>query len=236
MESFIFYESFYAAIKLLPKEEKADAYEAIAEYSLKGIEPSDLQGMAKVIFTMAKPQIDANTKRRLNGFLGGRPKKETDGCGHEKPVVCENEDSEKPMVMKTVSGEKPKSNANVNVNVNNKGSKKKITKKIIFDEIEYNDWEKLFAYWVQEKSGTKYTAEGKQYALGKLKDLSGDDFYVASEAIRHAALNKYQGFFNANGLFYDVRKGKKDIAGMPKGASASDIRAFLSEVKNEHTI
>ena len=130
MESFIFYESFYAAIKLLPKEEKADAYEAIAEYSLKGIEPSDLQGMAKVIFTMAKPQIDANTKRRLNGFLGGRPKKETDGCGHEKPVVCENEDSEKPMVMKTVSGEKPKSNANVNVNVNNKGSKKKITKKI----------------------------------------------------------------------------------------------------------
>lgn len=116
-----------------------------------------------------------------------------------------------------------------------KGGKTK-PQKIIFDEIEYNDWEKLFAYWVQEKSGTKYTAEGKQYALGKLKDLSGDDFYVASEAIRHAALNKYQGFFNANGLFYDVRKGKKDIAGTPKGASASDIRAFLSEVKNEHTI
>lgn len=197
MESFIFYESYYEAIKLLPKEEKADAYEAIAEYSLTGIEPDNLQGMAKVIFTMAKPQIDANNKRRLNGALGGRPKKETEGLEEKKPLVFENESDKKP-------------NDNVNVNVNDNVNKKNKTKKIIFDEIEFNDWEKLFAYWVQEKAGTKYTAEGREYAFGKLKDLSGDDFYVASEAIRHAALNKYQGFFNSSGFFYDIRKRKKE--------------------------
>lgn len=210
MESFIFYESYYEAIKLLPKEEKADAYEAIAEYSLTGIEPDNLQGMAKVIFTMAKPQIDANNKRRLNGSSGGRPKKETEGYQEEKPMVIENEENKKPLVMKNEPEKKPNDNVNVNVNDNVNINKKNKTKKIIFDEIEFNDWETLFAYWVQEKSGTKYTAEGREYAFCKLKDLSGDDFYVASEAIRHAALNKYQGFFNSSGFFYDIRKRKKE--------------------------
>ena len=245
MESFIFYESFYEAIKLLPKEEKADAYEAIAEYSLTGVEPINLKGMATVIFTMAKPQIDANNKRRLNGLQGGRPKKATDCFKEEKTMVLkqdetckvkvfENENLQKPLVLKNESTQKPNDNVNVNENGNN--NKKNKTKKIIFDEIEYNDWEKLFAYWVQEKAGTKYTDEGRQYAFGKLKDLSGDDFYVASEAIRHAALNKYQGFFNGNGLFYDIRKCKKDISSSLKSANSSDIRAFLAEVKNEHSI
>lgn len=219
MESFIFYESYYEAIKLLPKEEKADAYEAIAEYSLTGIEPANLQSMAKVIFTMAKPQIDANNKRRLNGSSGGRPKKETDGYQEEKPMVIENEKNKKPLVLEKDETKKPlvmknesekKPNVNVNVNVNDNVNKKNKTKKIIFDEIENDDWEALFDYWVQEKAGTKYTAEGREYAFGKLKDLAGNDFYVASEAIRHAALNKYQGFFNSNGLFYDIRKHKKE--------------------------
>lgn len=234
MESFIFYESFYEAIKLLPKEEKADAYEAIAEYSLSGVEPINLQGMAKVVFTMAKPQIDANIKRRLNGLMGGRPKKENDGFGGLKPMVSENKGTQKPLVSENELDKKPNDNLNGNVNVNiNKNNK---TKKIIFDEIEFNNWEKLFDYWVQEKSGTKYTSEGREYAFGKLKDLSGGDFYVAGEAIRHAALNKYQGFFNGNGLFYDIRKSKKEVSTVPKGASSSDIRAFLAEVKNEHSI
>lgn len=212
MESFIFYESFYEAIKLLPKEEKADAYEAIAEYSLTGAEPTNLQGMAKVIFTMARPQIDANNKRRLNGAMGGRPKKETDGFESEKPMVFENEETEKPLVMKNESDKKPNVNDNVNVNVNDNVIKKNKTKKIIFDEIEFNDWERLFEYWVQEKAGTKYTAEGRDYAFGKLKELSSEDFYVASEAIKHAAANKYQGFFNSSGFFYDIRKSKKEAS------------------------
>lgn len=221
---------------MLPKEEKADAYEAIAEYSLTGIEPINLQGMAKVIFTMAKPQIDANNKRRLNGSMGGRPKKETDGFEEQKPMVIKNKETEKPLVLENESDKKPNVNVNVNDNVNVNINKKNKTKKIIFDEIEFNDWEKLFDYWVQEKSGTKYTTEGREYAFGKLKDLSGDDFYVAGEAIRHAALNKYQGFFNGNGLFYDIRKSKKEVSGSSKGASTSDIRAFLAEVKDEHSI
>lgn len=78
--------------------------------------------------------------------------------------------------------------------------------KILFDKVETDDWEKLFAYWVQEKAGTKYTQEGREYAFSKLKELSGNDFYVASCAIQHAAAQKYQGFFGSDGLFYDVRK------------------------------
>lgn len=91
-------------------------------------------------------------------------------------------------------------------NIKNKNINIFTKKKIIFDEIEDGDWEKLFAYWVQEKAGTKYTPENRKYMLEKLKQLSDNDFLVALEAIKHAAANKYQGFFNSRGLFYDLRK------------------------------
>ena len=111
---------------------------------------------------------------------------------------------------------------------------------LALEEIDFKRHKDAVAYFNKTYIAKEIFPREMGKRLGRLKqereNSDYDDFYVASEAIRHAALNKYQGFFNANGLFYDVRKGKKDIAGTPKGASASDIRAFLSEVKNEHTI
>lgn len=74
-KKFIFYRSWHEAIRLLPKEQRADAYEAIIGYALDGTEIDGLPPIPKAIFMMAKARLDANRKRRENGMKGGVPKR-----------------------------------------------------------------------------------------------------------------------------------------------------------------
>lgn len=107
-DSMVFYSSFAEAIKLMPKEQQLEALWAIIDYGLDDTAPDqNANAMAKVIFQMAKPQIDANVKRKANGMMGGRPK--NNGCEDEKPMVIESENHR-------LEAEKP--NVNVNDNVN----------------------------------------------------------------------------------------------------------------------
>ena len=110
---FIFYKSFYDALnEVTDPMEKLAAIEAILKYGIEHKE-TKLNGIAKIIYTMAKPQIDANTKRKVNGSKGGRPveatTKETVGFESEKPLVNANE---KPLVSESENqgyeNEKPK--------------------------------------------------------------------------------------------------------------------------------
>ncbi len=73
-DSFIFYRSFYEAIKDLPRDVQGEIYTAIMEYSLYGNKTDGLKPIAHSIFTLMKPQIDVNNKRFENGKKGGRPK------------------------------------------------------------------------------------------------------------------------------------------------------------------
>ncbi len=101
-DSFIFYRSFYEALKELPKENQLNVYGAIMELSLNG-KDTQLQGIDKTIFTLIKPQIEANNKRYENGSKGGRPK---------------NQDETKPKPKDNQKITKTKPNKNVNDNVN----------------------------------------------------------------------------------------------------------------------
>lgn len=77
-DSFIFYKSFYEAIKGLGRDIQLEVYTAIIEYALYGNEPQNLKPIASSIFTLIKPNIDVNTTRYENGKKGGRkgrPKK-----------------------------------------------------------------------------------------------------------------------------------------------------------------
>ena len=103
-ESFVFYRSFYEAIKDLKIKDKLQVYEAICELSLNQKEIK-LTGLAATVFKLIKPQILANYERYENGkkggafgVLGGRPKKEKNPSG--------------------VSDKNPKKTPNVNVNDN----------------------------------------------------------------------------------------------------------------------
>lgn len=58
-DSFIIYRSFYEAICDLDATDQAQVFKAICEYSLN-FEDIELTGIAKTIFRLIKPQLDAN--------------------------------------------------------------------------------------------------------------------------------------------------------------------------------
>ena len=121
-DSMIFYKSFYQAINKLDTETQAEVYNAIFSYALDDKEPDNLSKMANVVFTLIKPQIDANNLRRENGKKGaefgkkgGRPKKENPiGVINKNPI---GDIKKNPLGLQTKT---PNVNVNVNDNVNNK--------------------------------------------------------------------------------------------------------------------
>lgn len=70
-DSMVFYRSFFDATKDLPPEIYKEAMIALLEYALNG-EIGNLSPTAKMFVMMAKPQIDANNQRYINGCKGGR--------------------------------------------------------------------------------------------------------------------------------------------------------------------
>ena len=124
-DSFIFYGSFYEAISCLDDATRLQCYDAVASYAITGIDP-ELNGVAKAIFALIKPQIDANNKRYNNGCKGaeygkkgGRPvTKNPIGDNDENPIgdtsknpIGDNDENPK---------ETPNEKENENVNENEK--------------------------------------------------------------------------------------------------------------------
>ena len=118
-DSLVFYRSFYEAIKDLPAEQYKQCMDVIMRYALDGSEPT-VGGIAYSIFTLVKPQIDANNKRFENGKKGGRPSKSIENT--EATEVMETKEKPKRNQTKT----KVKPNVNVNVNENKEKYKKEI--------------------------------------------------------------------------------------------------------------
>ena len=116
-DSFVFYASFWSAMKKMGKADKLAFVETLCGYALEDTTPS-LSGNADLAFGLVKPQLDANIKRRTNGEkgkgfgkLGGRPTTENPiGVKKENPIG---------VISKT-----PNVNVNVNDNVYIKESSK----------------------------------------------------------------------------------------------------------------
>ena len=70
--SFVFYDSFYKAMKNLSKEEKIEYIDVICNYSLYDIR-IEMSPKIESMFELIKAQIDANIKKRKDGMKGGRP-------------------------------------------------------------------------------------------------------------------------------------------------------------------
>ena len=73
-EGFVFYRSFFEAMKELPAEDFSIIFKALCDYALDDMAP-ELTGIHKALFELIKPQIDANNRRYENGKKGGRPAK-----------------------------------------------------------------------------------------------------------------------------------------------------------------
>lgn len=103
--SFVFYRSFYDAMKLLDNDDKSDFINLICELAFNGVEPdfknTGYSDLVKVAYTISAEQIKASVQHKLDGLKGGRPKKESIEKGVKTPLLT-------PL----------KSNVNVNVNDN----------------------------------------------------------------------------------------------------------------------
>lgn len=116
-DSFVFYKSYYDAIKKIPEEYQLEIYNAILSYSLENIEPTNLSPIAEAMFILIKPNIDSSQKRYEasveNGKKGGRPKTK------EKPNNNLNKTQQKPnQYLNDNVDEDVDDNEDVNVNVN----------------------------------------------------------------------------------------------------------------------
>ena len=65
VNGFVFYRSYYNAIKTLSKKNRLIAYEALVEYALNREETTGLPVAVYRILTMAIPNLDANRRKYL---------------------------------------------------------------------------------------------------------------------------------------------------------------------------
>lgn len=89
-EGFVFYRSFYEAIKSLPPDQYKECVNAIIEYGLDGKEPQADDPLVQIVFSLTKPQIDANNRRRESGRNGGisKSKQNVANCSKSKQNVA----------------------------------------------------------------------------------------------------------------------------------------------------
>lgn len=130
-DSFIFYRSFKESLSELSDSDKLIMYEAISDYALDRKEPC-LQGFPKALFSLIRPQLDANWKRYENGkkggshgVKGGAPKGNTNA---QKTKTTPNQPQDKG---KTT----PNKNDNVNDNVNTIVESDDSTSKLDFENV-----------------------------------------------------------------------------------------------------
>jgi len=108
-DSFIFYRSFYQSAKKLPKEDKAELFDAICAYALDG-ELIELSVVPEAIFTVIKPNLDANRRKWENGCKEKKKPSEVEAI--EEQEISKDEANDKQAISKA------QGNVNVNVDVN----------------------------------------------------------------------------------------------------------------------
>lgn len=181
-DSFIFYRSFYEAIKGIPDNDRLNIYDSICEYALNHKDCAETV-IAKGMMQLITPQIDANFRRRKNGSNGGRPataksgeepedRAEMDGeknlnVTETKPNHNLNVTETKPKLNLTITKGKPNDNVNANVNVNANGNVRK--KSFIPPTIQ-----EVKAYCQERNNGVDPQRFYDYYSAAGWKDRNGD--------------------------------------------------------------
>lgn len=114
--NFIFYASFYDALKDVDDLVRLHIYDAIALYVIEGAEP-ELVGVESALFKLIKPQLDANQKRYENGKKGGRENQDITKA-EPKPNQDVTKTQPKPNQDITKAEPNKKENKKENKNVN----------------------------------------------------------------------------------------------------------------------
>ena len=110
-ETFIFYRSFRDAFNALDKDVRLRMYEAVINYGLDLVEPH-FEGIEKVLWTLIRPQLEANNKRFENGCKGGAP------IGNQNARKQPKDNRETTKKQPRNNQKQPNNNNNNNNNVN----------------------------------------------------------------------------------------------------------------------
>lgn len=111
-ESFIFYRSFAEALEGLSDKDRLAILDAIIAKSLY-FEDKELKGIQKNLFSLIKPQIEANNKRYKNGCQPKNKQNESKTEANDKQDTSEEKANDKQTISKTQANE----NDNVNDNI-----------------------------------------------------------------------------------------------------------------------
>lgn len=184
-DSFVFYKSFYDAIKKIPEEYQLELYNAILSYSLEGIEPNNLSSIAEAMFILIKPNIDSSQKRYEasveNGKKGGRPLKKT----QEEPDENLNETQQKPNQNLDETQEEPDQNLNVdvddNVDVNDNNINNNEQKQVLLEHFEI-----IWEQYPHKKGKTKALEYYFQWIKGR--KISGFTRKLTDEQMYRAVM------------------------------------------------
>lgn len=108
IDGFVFYSSFYEALRELPNEIRLEAYDAICLYGLEGEEP-DCKDVVGAIFRLVKPQIDANNRRREAGRKGGQaPRKQNEANPKQNEATAKQTEAKEKDKVKEKEKDKEK--------------------------------------------------------------------------------------------------------------------------------
>lgn len=136
-DSFIFYRSFWEAIREADEAGQRQLYAAIAAFALDGEEPQ-LTGLIKAVWLAIKPQLEANRKRYENGKKGGAPKGSSNNPTGRRGKAIATEPKE-PITNQELTKNKANNNVNVNenenVNVESKTKKRSVFSPPSLDEV-----------------------------------------------------------------------------------------------------
>ena len=189
-DSIIFYRSFYEAINELEPQMQATVYTALFEYALNQNEIV-LNGLPKAIFTLIKPQLDANNKRFENGNKGGRPKpKDNQSITKQEPKRKQNVTKQEPNVNDNVND-----NDNLNVNSNYNENNNLIVATPKTDLIFPFDSESFLKTWNILKSEPKWKKKTHSALQASLLQLSKNNEQDAIEMMNQSIAGGYQGLF-----------------------------------------
>ena len=151
-DSFIFYRSFFESTIPLNKEEKAELFDAICRYALDA-EQISLQGFPQAMFSLIKPQLDANRKKWINGCK--------DKIKSKDQSIDEQEESKSEAKNKQ---EESKSEGNVNVECKSESKSKGFIKPTL---------QEIQDYCKERNNGVNPTKFFDYYSASNWKDKDG---------------------------------------------------------------
>ena len=160
-DSMIFYRSFYESVNGLSPVIKAEVYDAIFRYGLDFEEPSFTDEIARALFTLIKPQLDANIKRFENG---NKPK--------NKQSEIKTEAKDKQNESKVEANNNVNDNVNKNINIEERKSKFYDAIAKYVDEYPKEMLRDFFNYWSEHGENDKKLRFEKEKTFGIKQRLS----------------------------------------------------------------